>query len=309
MPPKLSFGIMTLQNLPYASLVERWRQLDALGWDSVWLGDHFVDPFSPDEPWYDGWTLLAALATHTKRIRIGTLVSSITLRNPALLAKEAMTVDHVSQGRLELGIGAAGRPLDHTMTGSDVWGSPERVQRFRESVEIVDRLLRQRVTTYAGRWYRTEEAVMNPGPLQQPRPPLTLAAHGPTTIRIAARYADSWNSLGKLGASADESLRATRERNQQLDEYCAALGRDPHEIERSLLCGFTPDRPFVSLDAFHEFVGRYRDVGIEEFIFYWLGDEGHPVFADRGRKGVTITDRATLERIAMDAIPALRSGS
>jgi hypothetical protein len=94
MLPKLSFGIMTLQNLPYASMVERWRQLDALGFDSVWLGDHFVDPFRPNEPWYDGWTLLA-LATHTTRIRIRTLVSSITLRNPALLAKEAMPVDHI----------------------------------------------------------------------------------------------------------------------------------------------------------------------------------------------------------------------
>jgi alkanesulfonate monooxygenase SsuD/methylene tetrahydromethanopterin reductase-like flavin-dependent oxidoreductase (luciferase family) len=100
-----------------------------------------------------------------------------------------MTVDHISQGRLELGIGAAGRPLDHTMTGSEVWGAPERTQRFRESVEIVDRVLRQRVTTYAGRWYRTGEAVMNPAPIQQPRPPLTLAAHGPATMKIAARWA------------------------------------------------------------------------------------------------------------------------
>lgn len=210
MPPGLRFGIMTLQNIPYASMVERWRTLDALAFDSVWLGDHFVDPFRPTEPWFDGWTLLAALAVHTSRIRIGTLVSSITLRNPALLAREAMTIDHVSHGRLELGIGAAGRPLDHTMTGSEVWGSAERAQRFRECVEIVDRVLRHRVTTYEGRWYRVQEAVMNPGPVQQPRPPLTLAAHGPSTIKTVARYAGSWNSLGKprgvsLGGAAGHS--------------------------------------------------------------------------------------------------------
>lgn len=91
-----------------------------------------------------------------------------------------------------------------------------------------------------------------------------------------------------------------------LDEYCAAAGRDPQSITRSLLCGFTPDRPFASLDAFHEFVGRYRAIGINEFIFYWLTDEGHPVFPERGLQGVTITDRAILERVASEAIPALR---
>jgi hypothetical protein len=107
-------------------------------------------------------------------------------------------------------------------------------------------------------------------------------------------------------ASASPHLGRPRSRDH---EDRRPLGRDPHEIERSLLSGFTPDRPFASLDAFHEFVGRYREIGIGEFIFYWLAEEGHPVFADRGFQGVTITDRATLERIAMDAIPALRGES
>src|SRR5262245_65044830 len=109
--PRLRFGVMTLQNLPYHAMVARWRQLDALGFDSVWLGDHFVDPFCPAEPWFEGWTLLGALAAQTRRIRVGTLVSSLTLRNTAMLARHAMTADHVSGGRFELGIGAAGQTL------------------------------------------------------------------------------------------------------------------------------------------------------------------------------------------------------
>ena len=252
---------MTLQNLPYAAMIERWRQLDALGFDSVWLGDHFVDPFCPAEPWLEGWTLLGALAAQTTRIRVGTLVSSLTLRNPAMLARHAMTADHVSGGRLELGIGAAGRPLDHTMTGIPPWEPRERMQRFRECVEIVGRILREPVTTYEGRWYRLDEAVMNPAPVQRPRPPLTLAAHGRIGLQIVARFADAWNSLGKPGVSAREALEATRDRNRMLEDYAAGAGRDSRGIVRSLLCGFTPDRPFASPDAFQEFVGRYREIG------------------------------------------------
>lgn len=278
MSNELRFGIITLQNLPFATMVERWQLLDKLGIDSVWLGDHFVDPFAPDEPWFDGWTLLAALAGYTHSIRLGTLVTSITLRNPALLARQAMTVDHISGGRLELGIGPAGRPLDHTMTGGEKWDAPERARRFREFVEIADLMLRERVATYHGRSYQIEEAVINSLPVQKPRPPLTLAAHGTSTLKTVARYADAWNSLGKPGVSAEESLKVTRERNQLLEEYCAALGRDPSTIVRSLLCGFTPDRPFASRVAFQEFIGRYREIGINEFIFYWLTEEGHPVF-------------------------------
>lgn len=306
MAPKIRFGIMTLQNLPVAELIERWELLDWLGWDSVWLGDHFVNPFAPTAPWLEGWTLLAALAGHTRTIRIGTLVTSISLRNPVLLARQAMTVDHLSGGRLNLGIGAAGRPLDYTMPGNTVWDAPERVGRFREYVELVDQLLRNPVTTFRGKWYAAEEAVMNPAPVQKPRPPLTLAAHGPSTLKIVARYADTWNSLGKAGVTAQESFEITRERNRMLDEFCAAIGRDPREITRSLLCGFTPDRPFASFDAFHEFVGKYREIGINEFIFYWMPEDGPPSFPTEGLQGARITNRDTLERFSAEALPVLR---
>jgi alkanesulfonate monooxygenase SsuD/methylene tetrahydromethanopterin reductase-like flavin-dependent oxidoreductase (luciferase family) len=119
MSRELRFGVLILQNLPYLTLVDWWQQVEVLGFDSLWVADHFVEPRRPKDIWFDGWTLLAAMATHTSGIRIGTLVTSITLRNPAVVAKEAMTIDHISGGRLQLGIGAGRTPLDHSMTGTE----------------------------------------------------------------------------------------------------------------------------------------------------------------------------------------------
>lgn len=298
---------MVLQNLPYPEMVEHCQHLELLGFDSVWIGDHFVDPYVPAGYWLEAWTLLAALAVETKRIRLGTLVASITLRNPALLARQAMTVDRISSGRLELGVGAGRAPLDHSMTGIATWEAPEHARRFRECVEILDQMLRNSTTAYAGQYYQIKDAAMNPMPVQQPRPPLTLAADGPTTLRVAAALANSWNSFGKFGASAKEAIAITRERNQMLDEYCVARGRSPQTITRSFLSGMTAEKPFASLQAFHDFVGLYREVGINEFIFYWLPEDGHPVMPEKGLNGVAITSCDILDRIASEAIPAIRA--
>jgi alkanesulfonate monooxygenase SsuD/methylene tetrahydromethanopterin reductase-like flavin-dependent oxidoreductase (luciferase family) len=307
MKRELRFGVATLQNAPWNTLVERWQCLDEFGFDSAWVADHFVNPFFPSEPFLEGWTLLSALATHTRRIRLGTMVTNISLHNPAVLAKQALTVDHVSGGRLELGVGAGGAPADHTMTGIPDWDPPERAARLREAVEIVDRMLRDEVTTYRGRYYQVEGAEMHPAPIQKPRPPLTVAALAPKSLRTAARYADSWNSLVDPGLSVQQALETTRQRNEMLDEYCTQIGRDPGEISRSLLAWpFMPETPFDSDDAFHDFVGRYREVGIDEFIFYWLREEALEYGYDRSMVERS-ADRATLERLAGEVIPALRA--
>lgn len=300
----LQFGIITLQTAPWQALVERWRLIEALGFDSAWLPDHFVNPRGPIEDWFETWTLLAALAARTTRVRIGTLVTTITLRNPALLAKQALTVDHISQGRLELGIGAGGAPLDHAMTGIDPWSRPERLRRFREYVAITDRMLRQETTTYDGRYYRINNASMRPAAVQQPRPPIMLGGRSPSLLRLVARHADAWNTNGGRDLSPQEAFEVTRQRGALLDEYCAAKGRDPREIRRSFMMGQTRDTPFASLGAFQEFVGRYRDLGFSEFILFWLrdGEPDYPLYA-------WITDRRMLERIAAEWIPAVRAGA
>jgi alkanesulfonate monooxygenase SsuD/methylene tetrahydromethanopterin reductase-like flavin-dependent oxidoreductase (luciferase family) len=285
---ELRFGIITVQNLTWEKEVERWQFIESLGFDSVWVADHFVDPYEPSSPWFEGWTLLAALASQTNRIRVGTLVTSIPLRNPAMLARQALTVDHISNGRLELGLGA-GVSWDpaYSMIGIENWASQERVARFREVVEIVDLCLRNRVATYEGQHYQLRGAVMVPPPIQQPRPPITIGAVGSLMLKIVARYADTWNSVpGEWNTPPEDMLKHTRRRNRLLDDYCREIGRDPQSLRRSLLVfGAEAETVFSSVDSFTEVVRRYRNVGITEFIFYYpFKHEQIPVFVQIARE-------------------------
>ncbi len=277
-------GLCTDQNLPYHTTVERWKLFDELGFDSVWLCDHFIQPSRPNGPYFEGWTLLAALATGTSRIRIGVLVSSNTFRHPALLAKEAVTVDHVSAGRLELGIGAGWYVPEHRAFGIDFPETPELVGRFAEAVEIIDRLMRQEITTYAGRYYHLNDAPFRPGPVQRPRPPFTLGAHRRRMLEIVAKFADTWNSFG--------TVAEMKERGEILDECCQAIGRDPSSLRRSLYgwASMMPSDPWASPSAFLDMVGRYREVGVSEFIIDAPPPEQFP----------------TLEKVATDILPTLR---
>jgi len=296
MNQELRFGIITLQNVAWEKQVEHWQYIEALGFDTVWLADHFVNPYRPSEPWFEAWALLAALATQTIRIRIGTLVTPIAWRNPAFLARQALTVDHISHGRLELGLGAGsgGRDVSHAMTGIQDWAPHERVARFGEVVEIIDQLLRNKVTTYQGRYYQLRDATMVPAPVQKPRPPITIGALGPAMLKHVARYADTWNSYGgPANMSKEEKMEKTRQRNALLDKYCAQIGRDPQTLRRSFLV-YMPEAEtiFDSVEAFLDVVKCYRKIGITEFIFYYpLTDKQLPVF----------------ERIAREVIPKLRA--
>ena len=259
------YGICTDQSLPYRTLVERWQYYEELGFDSIWDCDHFNRPSSPSDPYFEGWTLLAALAAETDRIRVGVLVASNTFRHPALVAQQAITIDHISGGRLELGLGAGWFETEHEQFGIPLEDPPIRVAKFKEAVEVIDSLVRGRTTTYEGRYYRLTDAQLRPRPLQSPRPPLTLGAHRPRMLRICAEFADRWNSHGTVGEMA--------ERNRLLDEACLEIGRDPSEITRSLYAWIPsltavgmPD-PWTGQDAFAEVVGSYAEVGVNEFIF------------------------------------------
>ncbi|MGD9890520.1 MAG: LLM class flavin-dependent oxidoreductase [Dehalococcoidia bacterium] len=301
MPRQLRFGLVTPQLVAWPAMVERWQTAEQAGFDSVWVVDHFVNPTMPAGRWFEGWTMLAALAARTDRVRLGALVTSISFRNPAVLAKEALTVDHISGGRLELGLGAGGQVNDNTMTGSEPWPPAERVERFGEFVEVVDALLRgEGPVTFDGRYYRVQDAIMTPGPVQRPRPPITIGAGGTRMLRIAARFADTLNtSAGGFGRHAtrptsEEAVANVRQRNEKLDQFCADLGRDPASLSRSLLAGggANPDDPWVSAEAFRDFVGRYQSAGIDEFLFYY------PSRLELGYE--------TFERITREVIPALK---
>lgn len=279
------FGIVIDQNLPWETTVERWKMFDELGFDSIWDCDHLIQPSRPTGPYFEAWTLLAALATVTRRARIGVLVSSNTFRHPVLLAKQAITIDHIANGRLDVGFGAGWYEPEHKMFGLDLYQPAERVQRFHEAVQVLDGLLRNEVTSFKGKYYTLNEAASRPRPLQQPRPPLLLAGHRPRMLRIVAQYAETWNSFG--------TVEEMRERNMLLDEACASIGRDPRTLVRSLYgwASMMPSDPWESVDAFHEMVGRYSEAGVNEFLI----DLPRP------------EQQAVLERVASEVVPSLRT--
>jgi alkanesulfonate monooxygenase SsuD/methylene tetrahydromethanopterin reductase-like flavin-dependent oxidoreductase (luciferase family) len=223
----------------------------------------------------------------TERVRIGILVSCNTFRHPPLVAKEAVTVDHISGGRLEFGLGAGWFQPEHDMFGLELPAAKELVDRFREAVEICDLLFTQDVTSYDGKYYQLREAPFRPPSVQRPRPPFTLGAHGPKMLAIVARHAQRWNSTG--------TVAEMRQRNQVLDEQCVAIGRDPAAILRSHLYVpriLTEERPWDSPEAFLDFVGRFREAGVTEFIV-------QPPAQDT---------LAAIERVAPVALPAARQG-
>lgn len=256
----LQFGIVRNQNMDWEPLLRHVRFFEELGFDSIWFCDHMQRPSRPDDPCLEGWTTLAALAALTTRPRLGLLVNSNTFRNPTLVAKEALTVDQISGGRLEVGLGAGWFEPEHERFGFDFPATGELVSRFKEGVEIIDLALRNDTISYDGKYYQVKEAPFRPRPVQQPRPPLTLGAHGPRMLKIVAQYADRWNSFG--------TLEEMKERSAALDEACAEIGRDPAEIRRSLYGWTIPLKidPWSSVEAFRDVVGRYQEIGISEFL-------------------------------------------
>jgi alkanesulfonate monooxygenase SsuD/methylene tetrahydromethanopterin reductase-like flavin-dependent oxidoreductase (luciferase family) len=288
--PEVRFGCFLSQaRRSWVQVLDDFRTAEDLGFDHAWLVDHLVDTDgSPDLPCLEAWTLLAALAAKTSRIRLGVLVSSNTFRHPALLAKEAVTVDHVSGGRLILGIGTGWHEDEHRRFGIDLPPVGERVDRLEEAIVMIRGLTSQQRTTFAGRYYRLDDAPFQPHPVQA-HIPLLIAAHRPRMLRLAARYADQWDTFATLAGSATDGIETpVAERIAALDAACAEIGRDPAEIRRSTWAG---PEVYESSGAFEEWVRTNRALGFTDFSI-----ERPPA----GRRDL-------LERIARDTIPALRA--
>ena len=216
----LCFGLkLSGQDTTIEALRAVWRIADEAGFDHVWDFDHLasIGDAGPDRPIYEGWTLQAAMAQATRRVRIGCLVTGNTYRHPVLLAKEAVTVDHLSGGRLEFGIGAAWAEIEHTMYGIE--GLDHRVGRLSESLQIIKSLWTAERTSFHGRYYELNDAIANPKPAQKPYPPIWIGASGESTLRLVARHADVWNAAGGGDAARMKELIA------MLEEACGAVGR------------------------------------------------------------------------------------
>jgi alkanesulfonate monooxygenase SsuD/methylene tetrahydromethanopterin reductase-like flavin-dependent oxidoreductase (luciferase family) len=267
MTRRFRFGICTDQNMTWEKTAERWQLFERLGYESAWLCDHIIQPSRPDGPYFEAWTLLGGLAAVTKKIRIGVLVTSNTFRYPQVLAKMAVTVDHISGGRLEIGLGAGWYEPEHTMFGIDFPEKRELVTRFKEAVQVVDLMTREDTSSFDGGYYRLKAARSRPPSVQKPRPPLVLGAFGPRMLKIVARYADTWNAFGKPNEM--------HERNQMLDAYCREIGRDPETLDRSLYYWVpkADEDPWVSKDAFYSVLEPYIEAGMNQFILDQPRDE------------------------------------
>jgi alkanesulfonate monooxygenase SsuD/methylene tetrahydromethanopterin reductase-like flavin-dependent oxidoreductase (luciferase family) len=288
--PTVRFGLfMSQANKSLAQVEDEFGLAEELGFDCAYLVDHLVDTDGPpDHPCLESWTLLAALAARTSRIRLGVLVTSMTFRHPAVLLKSAVTVDHISGGRLILGLGTGWHDDEHRRYGIDLPAPPQRVDRFEEAVELISLLMAQERTTFSGRYYRLEDAPLEPRPVQRPRIPILIAAHRPRMLRIAARFADQWDTFAELpGTATDGVTSGLAERVRALDDACRAIGRDPAEIRRSTWGTGAVARSEASYRAF---VHAHRAMGFTDFTTELPGPAHLPV----------------LRRLATDIIPELR---
>ena len=266
MTSSVRVGVVVVQNLVWPLWRERVLEVEALGFDAVYVWDHLVHRTQqPSDPLFDGMTALAAAAEFTSTIRLGTMVAAPVFRHPAVLANQAMTLDRISGGRLELGIGAGGALLDYDVLGIEPRGNRELVQRFTETVEMVDAVLRG-ADSYEGTYYRGSGISVAPGPVQQPRPPLTIAAHGEHTLRLAARYADVWNSITTRGMARGEVLSLAASRTRLLDKHAREWGREPQSIRRSVLIGSDDWPALKSIQDFRDAVHAYREIGITDVV-------------------------------------------
>jgi len=256
----MRLGVVILPDAPWAVARERWRKAESLGFDHAWTYDHLTWRSLRDGPWFGAVPTLAAAASVTVRIRLGTLVASLNFRHPVPFAKELMSLDDLSAGRIVAGLGAGGGGFDATALGSEAWSASQRGARFEEFVTLLDQLLRERATTHRGVYYSANEARAIPGCVQRPRLPFAIAATGPRGMRLAARFAETWVTVD--GRGADEAHLA------RLDEVCVATGRDPRSLGRLVLIGFA-ENPLRSLDAFARVRARYAALGFTDLVLHW----------------------------------------
>ncbi len=311
---RVRFSIQVGQQFAtWPEIVQLWQTAERLGYDGAYTYDHFMavmmDPF---DPCLEAWTALAALAAQTQRLRLGVLVTGNTYRHPAVLAKMATTVDVISGGRLDFGIGSGWFEAEHTALGIPFRTAAERCAMLDEALTAMRALWTRRTVSFAGRYYTLREAIAEPKPVQRPHPPILIAASGEKRmLRLVARHADAWNSFG--------SPEVFRRKIAVLAEHCRAEGRDVDAIEKSVLVpaaiGDDPAAWEPLMAGYAAYLGippaeaagwmllgrpaevrqqieRYLAVGVTHFILT-LTPFNFPV----------------LERFAADVLPTFRAGS
>jgi len=278
----MRYGVLILPDASWSAARERWQAAERMGFDHAWTYDHLTWRSLRDSPWFAAIPTLIAAAVSTSRIRIGTLVASPTFRHPVTFAKELMTLDDISDGRVTAGLGSGGDGFDATALRAVAWSRREKAERFEEFVVLLDWLLREPATSFGGRYYMANQARAIPGCRQQPRLPFAIAATGPRGLRIAARHAATW--------VASDSRAAGPELVARLGDACLAEDRDPATLAKLVLVGHR-ERPLASVEAFRDVAGRHGDAGFSDLVVHWPRPE-EPFAADRD----------VIERIATDIL-------
>ena len=268
----MRFGVIILPECRWSESQRIWQRAESLDFDHAWTYDHLAWRSLRDSPWFAAVPTLVAASLVTERIRLGTLVASPNFRHPVTFAKELMTLDDVSEGRLTVGIGAGGEGWDATMLGQDAWSRRERADRFTEFVELLDRLLREPAVSHRGRFYSADEARAYPGCVQRPRVPFAIAATGPRGMDLAARYAETWVTTGTrasehLDGASGAALVARQ--IEHLTEACGRVGRDPNALDRLVVTGAGLDPGLSSVQEFRDTAARYADAGVTDLVVHW----------------------------------------
>ena len=258
-----------------------WDLVEELGFDCIGVTDHFMPTSGEgealDQPFPEAWTLLSGLAAKSSRVRVAVLVSGNTYRHPVLLAKQAVTLDHVTGGRVELGIGAGWYEAEHRKFGWDFPPAGVRVDMLEESLQVTRSLLTERRTTFEGEHYRLDDAPLQPKPLQE-HLPIIVGGQRRRMMGLVARYADIW--------SIDQGPAEMSESGELLEAACAEIGRDPSEIRRS---AFVVSRrvgrePWDSLDDFLGVLNAYIDAGASEIYFKMPDEPNWDLLREAGRR-------------------------
>ena len=287
-------GILILPEHRWQQAAPRWRAAEEYGFDHAWTYDHLGWRTLVDGPWFDAVPTLTAAATGTERIRLGTFVASPNFRHPVAFARSLLSLDDVSGGRFVLGVGAGGvRGYDNLVLGGQELPPKVRVDRFTEFLELTDALLTGERTSYAGRYYTAVEARSAPGCVQRPRLPFLVAANGPRSMRLAARFGQGWAVTGAPHRDdVDLWWRTVAERAERFDEILAEHGRDRADVDRFVSLDSSGIYSLVSVEAFREALGRAGELGFTDVVVHWPRPDG--VFAG---------SESVLERVAAEVLP------
>jgi alkanesulfonate monooxygenase SsuD/methylene tetrahydromethanopterin reductase-like flavin-dependent oxidoreductase (luciferase family) len=256
---------------PWAATVERARRLEQLGYDHIWTYDHLSWRRYRGRMWFNAIPWLTGVAGVTERVELGTMVASPNFRHPVTLAHEAVTVDHISNGRFVLGVGAGGVGFDSSAFGQAALSRAQLVARLGEFVELLGRLFADDVVSYAGDYYTVSEAVVRPASVRAPRVPIAVAASGSKSIALVARRADAWITLGDTRPPDEQPAdryELVRTHARMLDDACAAIGRDPSSVRRIFMTGATDDRPLASVASFEDFTSNLDALGFTDVVFH-----------------------------------------